>query len=103
MALEEELPDARQELRRSIECLEGSADLKDVPSVVLQALAAGAVQFSVPAGSVLFESGCASEGVYLLASGRLGVRVPGHAAFAAEIDMDTSQLKKLTAHVKAAG
>jgi len=86
MALEEELPDARQELRRSIECLEGSADLRDVPSVVLQTLAAGAVQFSVAAGSVLFESGSASEGVYLLASGRLGVRVPGHAAFAAEIE-----------------
>ena len=86
MALEEELPDDRQELRRSIDCLEGSADLKDVPLVVLQTLAAGAVHFSVPAGNVLFESGSASEGVYLLASGRLGVRVPGHAAFAAEIE-----------------
>ena len=86
MALEEELPDDRQELRRSIDCLEGSADLKDVPVAVLQTLAAGAVHFSVPAGNVLFESGSASEGVYLLASGRLGVHVPGHAAFAAEIE-----------------
>src|SRR6202167_4194581 len=77
MALEEELPDARQELRRAIDCLEGSAELKNVPLAPLEALAAGAVHFSLPAGSVLFESGSTPEGVYLLASGRLGVRVAG--------------------------
>jgi NTE family protein len=86
MALEEELPDARQELRRAIDCLEGSADLKDVPLAALEALAAGAVHFSLPAGSVLFESGSTPEGVYLLASGRLGVRVTGQAHFTAEIE-----------------
>ena len=43
----------------------------------LEALAAGAVHFSLPAGDVLFESGSPPEGVYLLASGRLGVRVGG--------------------------
>jgi NTE family protein len=86
MALEEELPDARRELRRAIDCLEGSADLKDVPPGMLQALAALAVHFSLPAGYVLFESGSAPQGVYLLASGRLGVRVPGQATFTAEIE-----------------
>ena len=86
MALEEELPDARQELRRAIDCLEGSADLKDVPLAALEALAAGAVHFSLPAGSVLFESGSTPEGVYLLASGRLGVRVADQAGFTAEIE-----------------
>ena len=85
MALEEELPDARQELRRAIDCLRGSADLEDVPLVALQALAAGAVHFSLPAGNVLFDSGSSPEGVYLLASGRLGVRLTGHARFTAEI------------------
>jgi NTE family protein len=86
MALEEELPDARQELRRAIDCLEGSADLKDVPLAALEALAAGAVQFSLPAGGVLFESGSTPEGVYLLASGRLGVRLTGQTRFTAEIE-----------------
>ena len=85
MALEEELPDARQELRRAIDCLGASADLKDVPLVSLQALAAGAVHFSLPAGHMLFDSGSSPEGVYLLASGRLGVRLTGHAHFTAEI------------------
>jgi NTE family protein len=86
MALEEELADAQQELRRAIDCLEGSTDLKDVPPAALQALAAGAVHFSLPAGSVLFESGSTPEGVYLLASGRLGVRVTGQTLFTAEIE-----------------
>ena len=85
MALEEELPDARRELRRAIDCLEGSAGLEQVPLEALQALAAGAVQFSLPAGNVLFESGSAPEGVYLLASGRLGVRVSGQTRLTAEI------------------
>ncbi len=86
MALEEEPADSRRELRRAIDCLEGSADLKGVPAAALRALAAGAVQFSLPAGSVLFESGSTPDGVYLLASGRLGVRVAGHADFTAEIE-----------------
>jgi NTE family protein len=86
MALEEELPDARREMRRAIECLEGSADLENVPLAALQALAAGAIHFSLPAGSVLFDSGSSPEGVYLLASGRLGVRLNGQARFTAEIE-----------------
>lgn len=85
MALEEELPDAQQELRRAIDCLEGSADLKNVPLAALEVLAAGAIHFSLPAGNVLFDSGSSPEGVYLLASGRLGVRLNGHARFTAEI------------------
>ncbi len=75
MALEEEPSGAAQELRRAIDCLESSVDLEGVPRTALATLAAGAVHFSLPAGDVLFESGSPPLGVYLLASGRLGVRV----------------------------
>ena len=85
MALEEEPSGAPQELRRAIDCLESSIDLRNVPRAALEALAAGAVHFSVPAGEVLFESGSTTEGVYLLASGRLGVRVAAGPGFTAEI------------------
>jgi NTE family protein len=85
MALDEELADARRESRRAIECLQGSADLDQIPLDSLRVLAAGSIHFSLPAGSVLFESGSTPEGVYLLASGRLGVRVPGQSVHAAEI------------------
>jgi NTE family protein len=86
MALEEEPSGAREETRRAIDCLESSDDLKNVPGAALEALAAGAVHFSLPAGDVLFESGSTPEGVYLLASGRLGVCIAGSSTFAAEIE-----------------
>ncbi len=57
-----------------------------VDAATLEALAAGAVHFSLPAGSLLFESGSAPDGVYLLASGRLGVKTPGMARLTAEIE-----------------
>ena len=77
MALQEEPPSPGEELRRAIDCLRGSADLQEVPRAALEALADGAVHFSLPAGDVLFEAGSSPDGVYLLASGRLGVRMPG--------------------------
>jgi NTE family protein len=86
MALEEEPSGAPQELRRAIDCLESSVDLEGVPKTALEALAAGAVHFSLPAGDVLFESGSTPEGVYLLASGRLGVRGTAGPGFKAEIE-----------------
>ncbi|MGA2398596.1 MAG: cyclic nucleotide-binding and patatin-like phospholipase domain-containing protein [Steroidobacteraceae bacterium] len=86
MALEEEPSGAPQELRRAIDCLESSADLEAVPRTALEALAAGAVHFSLPAGDTLFESGAMPEGVYLLASGRLGVRGTEGPGFKAEIE-----------------
>jgi CRP-like cAMP-binding protein len=86
MALEEEPPSARREIRRAIDCLESSHDLRGVDAAALEALADGAVHFSLPAGDILFESGSVPDGVYLLASGRLGVRLPGSASFAAEIE-----------------
>jgi CRP-like cAMP-binding protein len=43
------------------------------------------VHFSLPAGSLLFESGSPPDGVYLVASGRLGVKTPGNARLTAEI------------------
>jgi NTE family protein len=86
MALEEEPSGALQELRRAIDCLESSPDLEDLPPAALEALAAGAVHFSLPAGDVLFESGSTPEGVYLLASGRLRVSGTAGPGFKAEIE-----------------
>jgi NTE family protein len=86
MALDEEQSGAAHEMRRAIDCLRDCADLAEVDSATLEALAAGAVHFSLPAGSLLFESGSTPDGVYLVASGRLGVKTPGNARLTAEIE-----------------
>jgi hypothetical protein len=51
MALDEEQSSAAQEMRRAIDCLRDCADLAEVDPATLEALAAGAVHFSLPAGS----------------------------------------------------
>ncbi len=66
--------------------LDDCADLKGVDKPAMQALAAAGIRFSLPAGALLFESGAHPDGVYLLASGRLGVKTPGKAALIAEIE-----------------
>ena len=86
MALDEEQAGAAHEMRRAIDCLRDCADLAEMDPATLEALAAGAVHFSLPAGSVLFESGSAPDGVYLVASGRLGVKTLGQARLTAEIE-----------------
>jgi NTE family protein len=86
MALDEEQSSAAHEMRRAIDCLRDCADLAEVDSATLEALAAGAVHFSLPAGSLLFESGSTPEGVYLVANGRLGVKTLGIARLTAEIE-----------------
>jgi NTE family protein len=86
MALDEEQSSAGQEMRRAIDCLRDCADLAPVDAATLEALAAGAVHFSLPAGYSLFESGSAPDGVYLVASGRLGVKTRGMARLTAEIE-----------------
>jgi NTE family protein len=86
MALEEEQSSSADELRRAIDCLKSSAELEDVTPAALEALAAGAVHFSLPAGDLLFESGSTPDGVYLVASGRLGVRINGSSRWTAEIE-----------------
>src|SRR5277367_3880523 len=86
MALDEERSGAAQEMRRAIDCLRDCADLALVDSETLEALAAGAEHFSLPAGCLLFESGATPEGVYLVASGRLGVKTPGSMRLTAEIE-----------------
>jgi len=86
MALDEEQSSAAHEMRRAIDCLRDCADLAEVNPATLEALAAGAVHFSLPAGCLLFESGSAPDGVYLVASGRLGVRTLGMARLTAEIE-----------------
>jgi NTE family protein len=85
MALDEEQSSAPHEMRRAIDCLRDCADLAEVDAASLEVLAAGAVHFSLPAGSVLFESGSTPDGVYLVASGRLGVKTSGVVRLTAEI------------------
>jgi CRP-like cAMP-binding protein len=85
MALDEEQSSAAHEIRRAVDCLRECADLTGVDPATLEALAAGAVHFSLPAGSLLFDSGSTPDGVYLLASGRLGVKTPGMTHLTAEI------------------
>ena len=85
MALDEEQSGAAHDMRRAIDCLRDCADLAEVDTATLEALADGAVHFSLPAGNLLFESGSTPDGVYLVASGRLGVKTPGNARLTAEI------------------
>jgi NTE family protein len=86
MALDEEQSSAAHEMRRAIDCLRDCADIADVDPDTLEALAAGAVHFSLPAGNLLFESGSTPDGVYLVASGRLGVKTPRSARLTAQIE-----------------
>src|SRR5271168_4073880 len=86
MALDEEQSGAAHEMRRAIDCLRDCSDLTLVDSETLEELSTGAVHFSLPAGSVLFDSGSAPDGVYLVASGRLGVKTTGVARLTAEIE-----------------
>jgi NTE family protein len=86
MALDEEQSSAAHEMRRAIDCLRDCADFTDVDPETLMALAAGAVHFSLPAGNLLFESGSTPDGVYLVASGRLGVKTPGSTRLTAKIE-----------------
>jgi NTE family protein len=86
MALDEEQSSASHEMRRSIDCLRDCADLAEVDAESLEALSAGAVHFSLPAGSLLFESGSTPDGVYLVASGRLGVKSAAGSRLIAEIE-----------------
>src|SRR5277367_5673353 len=86
MALDEEQSGAAHEMRRAIDCLRDCTDFALVDFETLEALSAGAVHFSLPAGSLLFESGSAPDGVYLVASGRLGVKTDGMSRLTAEIE-----------------
>ena len=70
----------------AIDWLRNCADLAGIDPVALQSLAAGAVHFSLPAGHLLFEAGSDPDGVYLLASGRLGVKTPSRAGLTAELE-----------------
>ena len=86
MALDEERSSDTHEARRAIDWLRECADLDGVDPEALEALGAAAVHFSLPAGHLLFEAGSNPDGVYLVASGRLGVRTHTRLALAAEIE-----------------
>ena len=85
MALEEEPSSAVQEVRPALDCLRECADLAGVDPHCLAILAAAAVQFSLSAGSPLFDLGSLCDGVYLLVGGRLGVSLRDGAPRIAEI------------------
>jgi NTE family protein len=86
MALDEEQSSATHEMPRAIDWLRDCADLAGVDAFSLESLAAGALHFSLPAGYLLFEAGSDPDGVYLLASGRLGVKTPLKSGLTAEIE-----------------
>ncbi len=86
MALDEELSAAGQEMRSVFDCLRDCADLAGIDAATCAELAARAVHFSLPAGMLLFEAGARCNGVYLLVSGRLGVKLAGHDPWVAEIE-----------------
>jgi NTE family protein len=86
MALDNEKAGATQEICRTADWLRDCPDLAGVDSLTLDALTAGAEHFSLPAGALLFEAGADPDGVYLVASGRLGVKAQGKAVLAAEIE-----------------
>jgi NTE family protein len=86
MVFDEEQSSAEHEMHRAIDWLRECADLAGTDPVALEALAAAAVHFSLPAGHLLFEAGSEPDGVYLLASGRLGVKTPSKAGLTAEIE-----------------
>jgi NTE family protein len=85
MALDEEQSSATLDPCRAIDWLSNCMDLSGVDAAALELLAAGAVHFSLPAGTLLFESGADTDGVYLLVSGRLGVQTAGKNSLTAEI------------------
>jgi NTE family protein len=86
MALDEEQSSATHEMPRAIDWLRDCADLAGVDAFSLESLAAGALHFSLPAGHLLFEAGSDPDGVYLLASGRLGVKTSLKPGLTAEIE-----------------
>src|SRR5271169_1439434 len=86
MALDEEQSSDTQDVRRAIDWLRDCPDLEGVDLAALEALSAAAVHFSLPAGHLLFEAGSNPDGVYLVASGRLGVKAQTHPRLVAEIE-----------------
>jgi NTE family protein len=86
MALEEEQPSLAQEPGRAADWIDDCSDLAGIDAPALAALAAAGVRFSLPAGALLFEAGASPDGVYLLASGRLGVKIAGKSELTAEIE-----------------
>lgn len=86
MALEEDQSSILQEMRPTSDCLRSCADFAEIDAPTLQRLAVGATHFSLPAGHSLFEPGAPPDGVYLLVSGRLGVKSTPDADWIAEIE-----------------
>lgn len=86
MALDNEKAGATQEMCRTADWLRDCPDLAGVDTATIDALNTGSVHFSLPAGAQLFEAGSEPEGVYLVASGRLGVKGPGKVLLTAEIE-----------------
>jgi NTE family protein len=85
MSLEEEPANATLEIRLAIDCLRACAALADIDAESLERLAAAAVQFSLPAGITLFESGTTSDGIYLVIAGRIGVKIAGTPGWTAQL------------------
>jgi NTE family protein len=81
----QEPSDAPQEIRLAIDCLRECEALAGIDAESLDRLAAAAVQFSLPAGVTLFDSGTTSDGIYLVVAGRIGVKIDGAAGWTAQM------------------
>ncbi|MFO1467310.1 MAG: patatin-like phospholipase family protein [Steroidobacteraceae bacterium] len=85
MALDEERASISAAPRGAADYLRDCAFLADLEPATLESLAGAAVHFSLPAGQVLFEAGSDPDGLYLVASGRLGVQAAGGGRMLASI------------------
>lgn len=85
MALAEELDGAAPELRTALDGLRACPAFAAVAPDALAALGREAVHFCLPAGEELFAAGSAADGIYLVASGRIGIKAEGGASGAIEV------------------
>ena len=85
MALVDDETSATFEMRCAIDCLRACEVLAAIDAPTLAALAAAAVQFSLPAGMALFEPGAPPEGFYVVTSGRVAVRSADGSTWTAQI------------------
>lgn len=85
MAFEDDRSATAYEMRGTLARLADCAALSGVEAVTLATIARDAVHFCLPAGNTLFETGSQPDGIYLVTSGRLGVRDAARPAWSAYI------------------
>ncbi len=85
MAFEDDRSVTIHEMRSTLVCLADCPTLNGVDEETLVTIAREAIHFSLPAGCSLFEAGMEPDGIYLVTTGRLGVRDPARPTWTASI------------------